>query len=179
MRLKLIYLALFFMLPAGAASAADDEKCLQKPEEVQTYLRDHKDVSLTTIDDLLDPESRELWHESARKGLCPGFAVSDMDGSGRKWYGLALLYKKDGKASEKLVLLSPGAGGLKEQTLYDEPVTGEPQVVWHNGPGEYFDYNTDRTFHISHDTIMYDRIEKTTTAYYLENGKLRSALTSD
>src|SRR5665213_1543695 len=109
MQFKQICLTVILIFSAAAAHA--DEKCTQKPGAVQAYLRDHKGASLVTFGDLLDPDSQEAWHKSS-KGLCPGFAVSDMDGSGRKWYGLSLLYKKDGKTFEKLILLSPDAGGL-------------------------------------------------------------------
>jgi hypothetical protein len=177
MHRKKIYLIILLMLPAGAAGA--DEKCVQRPDAVQAYLRDHKGSSLVTVDDLLDPESREAWRKSGKEGLCPGFAASDLDGSGRIWYGLGLLYKKAGKTFEKLVLLSPDAGGLKEQTLSDLPLTGEASVVWRNTPGEYFDYNVNHNIQMPHDTIMYERIDKTATAYYLDKGKLRSVLTSD
>ncbi len=102
-------------------------------------------------------------------------AVVDLDGSGKLSYALALLRHEHGIAFEKLVIVMAG----KSHTLEAAYKIGNPAVVWRGLPGVYVEFYSRHKTRISHDTVIYEHLEATASAYYLSHGKFRSILTSD
>lgn len=162
-------LALLLLSSCGQAVA----QCSEKPSAVDTYLRAHPGWLIVAVSDLPD-DDKALWN-SYHSGLCPGMAAVASDGADRDSYALALLRRSNGKLVEQLVLLN----GSVEQLLVKPGEVVSPFVVYRIGPGNYVDHATGKKVSIAHDSIVYEKMESTSTQFYFVNGKLHSLLASE
>jgi hypothetical protein len=147
------------------------------PKAIKTYLNAHADWALVRRKDLVE-DDQNLW-DKYHRGHCPGFAVVDLDGRGKKSFALALLRRAKENLVEKLILLEGSENGLMEQTLVEEQPVDNPFVVWKGKAAKTYDYATDRYVLIKNDPIVYEKMESTSKVYYRINGKFRSLLASD
>lgn len=158
------------ILEVASPAVAD---CSALPSPVQTYLKLNPQWSLVEMRNL-EEDDQKLW-QKLRSDQCPGMAVVDLDGSGKLSYALALLRHEHGIAFEKLVIVMAG----KSHKLEAAYKIGNPAVVWRGLPGVYVEFYSRHKTRISHDTVIYEHLEATASAYYLSHGKFRSILTSD
>lgn len=155
-------------------------QCRTLPEVVQQYLRSEPGWSVVDSSDLV-PADNVLW-ERYHAGLCPGMAVVDLDGAGQPSYGLALLNRESGQ--EKLVILRHQPSGFSADLVVPPTSVSSaniisPRVVWRVGAGNFRDRENGQITRVSHDAVVYEKLEATATAYYLEDGRYRSILTSN
>jgi hypothetical protein len=170
---SLLYIVfLMFSIAAGAATP-----CTNLPRIVVNYLQRHPGWTLVTTNDLED-EDKKLWTRNNR-GLCPGMAIADLNGSGRKSYVLALRRRSNGVTQEKVILLGSDTRYLQERILAPPDRADVVLVVWRASRGKYYSYETNRYFRVPHDSIIYEDIGSSTIVYYFVRGKLRSVQTSD
>lgn len=147
------------------------------PQAVKTYLDMHADWTLVSRKDLVE-DDQVLW-DKYHRGLCPGFAVVDLDGRGKKTFALALLRRVNGNQEEKLVLLERSKNSFVDLTLAGAQPVDNPFVVWKGKAAKTYNYETDSYVLIQHDPIVYEKMESTSKVYYRVNGKFRSLLASD
>jgi hypothetical protein len=155
--------------PAAAA-------CGRDVSEVRSYLSAHPGWSSVEPADL-PGDDRALWAKY-HAGLCPGVAVVNLDGHGPS-FALALLHGSRGGLVETLVLLRIRGSRLAVTALRGPVKVTSPFVVWRTGPERAVDEATGKTVRTLHDSIVYEKMEATSTAYYLSDGRIRSLLASD
>lgn len=171
---KYIFLFLIFVLNFYGQAIA---QCKEFPSTVVGYLQAHPSWSVVQVSDLVE-DDKLLWRNNHDK-LCPGLAVAELTGTGRKAYALALIQNKNGENFEMLVLLTGSANKLEQHTLVKPNRVTSPFVVWRVGPGKFTDNNTGTTIFIAHDSIVYEAMESTSTQFYLKRGKIHSLLASE
>jgi hypothetical protein len=144
------------------------------PKPVDNYLKAHPRWTMLSVSDigadqrslLLAADERSVWSES-HKGLCPGLAQVELDGSGKTSYALALIDRE--KDMEQLVVLMP-TGNAYRDTVLEKPFEGIGVVVWSVPPGDTSD-STGRQLHIAHDSIMWERLESASQQIYFSDGQ--------
>lgn len=175
MRVKAGLLCIALLIHSPNATAGTS--CANLPAAVNDYLHRHPEWAIVTADNLID-DDKKLWsHFHGR--LCPGMAIADLDGSGRKFYALALRRRSNGTAWEELVLIGPNGKQWTEKTLADPDKGDSVLVVWRAPRGKYYSYETNRHFWVRHDSIIYELMESSSIQYYFERGKLRSVQASN
>lgn len=151
--------------------------CSTLPKSVSTYVTANAGWSVVSLADL-PRDDQDLWHQY-HKDLCPGVAELKLYGPADKSIAIALIKKSNGQILEKLVLLS----GIKSPSVPEEivPATSvtTPFVVWKTRPGIYKDQDTSTNVHIANESIIYEKMESTSTQFYVEDGKLKSLLASE
>ncbi len=129
------------------------------------------------IEDLAN-DDKLLW-EKYHRGQCPGLAEGMLDGSGARYFGIALLRNNAVGKQEKLVLLKTGRAGISVKTLVKSESIALPHVTWRASPGRYLDYNTGRYVDIKFDSIIYEEMEASSTQFYFDKNAILSLVASN
>jgi hypothetical protein len=148
-------------------------QCDAGNHDVGAYLHAHSELSVVTLSDL--PEDDQALWKKAHGDSCPGMVAVDLDGTGRRSFALALLQRVNGKNVEQLVMLT----GAASNVLVEPTDVISPFVVWRANPGRFPNLLTGADVHIPHESIVYEKIEATSTLFYRSHGKIRSLLASD
>ena len=166
--------AMIFTLLLSSTSAVAD--CSVSGTGGQKFIHIEKKWSIIERSDLPD-DDKKLWEEH-HAGLCPGIAVVDLDGQG--WsYALALLRKSRSGTVEKLVLFKRTGSHLRQIQIRGAFKVVSPFVVWKAAPGIFFDQGTGVRVRIAHDSIIYEKMESTSTQFYASRSGIRSLLVSN
>jgi hypothetical protein len=161
-------LAVLACLTSGDAFAS----CEAIPKPVKSYLADHPKLHLVTVSDL-GPDDQQLWQQYHR-GLCPGLASVDLDGSGRNSYALTALTNTTNGEAQRLILLQHGKA---PQIIVKS--TAARSVVWRAKPGMTRDVITGKRTLVPHDSFVFEAMESAARTYYLRSGKIKLIWTSD
>jgi len=174
MRIWFAVSVVLVLLQGGPAIA--DMQCGEKPDIVKNYLRSNPSWSIVSLNDL-QADDQKLWKEKGN-GLCPGLATVRLSQTNAKSYAVALLRTDGNVKEEKLVLLSRSESKYKEQSLVDPVSTVNPFVVYRVGPGKSYDAKKRKYVHLNSDSIVFEKLESTSTSFYYVDGKLRSLVGS-
>jgi hypothetical protein len=167
-----LMLATLLISSAFAANAI----CVERHPLVEAYLRATPDWSIIEIDDL-PGDDKILWQQY-HDGEQPGLAVVNLDGKKRS-YVLALHKKKGDSWLEQLVLLKEDDGTYLDRVIVKPKQIFSPFVVWRVGPGSYLDRETGENVRITNDSFVFEKMESTSTQFYMANGKLQSLVASE
>jgi len=158
---------------ALSLAQADASPCAP-PNPVAAYLNAHPHWAVLQINDLV-ADDRMLWHEY-HEGFCPGIARVALDNTGMPSYALVLRDVR--KKLEELVVLKAEAGKFREVVL-EPPYAAEGTVVWRAPPGTTQDVYKGRKVRITHDSIIWERMEAAAQQIYFSGGKFHRIQTSD
>lgn len=171
--LKVAAFFLMISLCIGCAVAGhSSEHC-----HIGDYLRTNPGWKVVAEDDL--PSDDQVLWKKYHGGFEPGVAVVDLDGSGNKACAVSLIQKRDGKTFEQLVLLKRTSKQLVKNVIVRPHVVVSPFVVWRAAPGQYVDLKSGNRIVIQNDSIVYEKMESTSTQFYHVKGKLHSLLATD
>lgn len=168
MRIRAATFVFWSLLSISPAIA--DMQCGQRPEVVKSYLQSHPNWSVVTLDDL-QSDDQKLWKEN-RNGLCPGLATVQLDQTNSPSYAVALLRHDSSGTQEKLILLSGADKKNGERTLVDAVSISNPSVVYRVGPGRSYDAEKRKYIRLKYDSIVFEKLESTSTSFYFVGGKL-------
>jgi hypothetical protein len=171
---SILFFSVLLFVSVGQAAT---HCCKERNDIIDSYLDAHPGWSIVETSDLPD-DDKALW-KNYHEGLCPGIAIVDVDGGGRKSYALALKRKVKDVVFEKLVVLKGSAGAFSEHVLVNPTRVISPFVVYRVGPGKYLDHNTGKTIRIAHDSIVYEKMEAISMQFYFSNGKPYSLLAAE
>lgn len=98
----------------------------------------------------------------------------------KEFHVVALARRYDERSLlEKVVVLGPTGTPFTNYTLVSQMQVGSPFVVWRRGPGRLTEFETGRAVDLAHDAVIYEKMESTSTAFYLEGNVFRSLLVTD
>lgn len=161
------------VLVLAVTPALGADPCAKVPAAARAYLNAHPGWNILRLADL-DADDQSLWRQY-RKGSCPGLAEVDLDGSGNKFVGLALI-RKGATGTERIVVVR---AGVASHTLYDNFV-GRYSVIWRAAPGITWEWDDRKhKIHIPHDSLVVETIEAGAQQFYLKDGGYHYVQTSD
>lgn len=153
-----------------ALSAAPADPCRRPPVEVVRAVP--ASWRMLTLSDL-HPDDRRLWLQ-ARPGVCPGFSVVKLSAKSAPAFAVAMVRPSAKGQREKAVLV---AG--RSWVLADREVGGAPFVVWRAGPGPTQAWDGGPVIQVRWDSVVVEKLEASAVQFYLDEGRLRSVVTSD
>jgi hypothetical protein len=163
--------------PALFAPAWAADPCAELPTAVATYLSANPGWSVITADDLAR-DDRRLWLRQHRHE-CPGFALADLDGSGRPFAALGLINHRLGNDSERVVLVRPAAGELEVRVLVPDERVYHPLTLFRRPPGMAKDWDDEKAVAIAHDSVGVAWLEASARQYFWDKGSFRCVQASD
>jgi hypothetical protein len=154
------------MGPAAAQRAAVSEHaCSHMPSWIKSLdLVRKQSWKLLKQHDLLT-EDRDIWRK-VRGNMCPGLLNGVFTSSGKRSWAMALLKSDHRGAMEQLALLTDERKGTV-RILDKREIPAGPFVLTIGKPGQYRDTETGRRIRTSHDGIILEKIEVSTTLIYL------------
>ncbi len=160
--LKLLVLMTVAAVPALAA-----DPCAELPEAARTYLSANPGWAVITLADLASDDRVAWQREHARD--CPGFALADLDGSGRPFAVMGLISRRADDISERIVLVRLVPGGLEVRVLIPDERAANPLVLFRLPPGKAREWDSDREVVIAHDSVGVAWLEASSRQYYWAN----------
>jgi hypothetical protein len=159
----------------GAPAIATDP-CANVPPAAANYLNAHHGWRILRTSDLVR-DDQQLWRQYHR-GICPGLAEVDFDGSGNKFVALALVRQARGKQWERIVVVRQSPNGLESHTII--PVFESSYVVvWQRPPEIVAQWDSGQRTRILHESLVVEQMEASSRSYYLKDGRFRFVQTSD
>jgi len=167
----------FFVLMMVAAPAFGADPCTALPEAARLYLIANPGWAVITSADLAASD-RTLWTRQHGHD-CPGFALADLDGSGRPFAALGLISRRLDEVSERIVLVRQALGGLEVRVLIPDERASNPVVLFRLPPGKAREWESDRELVIAHDSVGVAWLQAASRQYYWTNGAFVCVQTAD
>ena len=163
---------------AAAPSALGADPCTSIPDVARDYLKAHPEWSILKTSNLID-DDKQLWRQY-HKAVCPGLAEVDLDGSGKRFIGLALIRTTKSAQEERVIIVRTAHGKLETRTIYSDFKVPPYTVIWRAPPGVTWEWDQpDRKIHLPYDSLIAETLESAAQQFYLKNGKLVYVQTSD
>lgn len=162
--------AFMLLLLCSSVVTAKASSCV--PDDMKSTLSSSlPGWKLVELRDLREDDQR-LLHERPSSD-CPGVAVGDFQGLGRKSYAFTL-FEVQGGLRQILVVFDPMVSDTKKRIIVlDGPrEVAYLSVIWRIEPGENSDVNG-KKFTTRSDSIMYEAIESGALLFYFSNGGYR------
>ncbi len=166
------------VLLSTATSAWAADPCTNIPDAARAYLKAHPDWKILRTSDLID-DDKQLWRHY-HKAVCPGLAEVDLDGSGKRYIGLALIRTTKSAQEERVIIVRAARDKLETWTIYSEFKAPPYTVIWRVSPGTTWEWDQpNRKIRIPNDSLVAATLESAAQQFYLKNGKLVYVQTSD
>ncbi len=172
MRTLLLAVLALSTTPAFAA-----DPCAELTPAAADYLNANPGWAVIRPADL-QADDRVLWARQHRRE-CPGFALADLDGSGRAFAVLGLISRRADDDSERVVLVRQVLGGLEVRVLIPDERAYSPLVLFRLPPGKAREWDSGTEIAIAHDSVGVAWREASSRQYYWSKGEFVCVQTSD
>ena len=151
--------------------------CGGLPMQVQHAILKMRGWKLVELSDL-PADDRALW-VSNHQNSCPGFSSADQK-NGRSLIGVALIRRSpSGPTEEILLIMQRSSSGVSIRLRVGPQRVISPFVTWAARPGAFEDRFTGNSVKISDYSIIYEKMEASSTQFCFQGGAIKRLVAAD